>query len=286
MKVSAHDESPCVIQASQRIRTRAEPFCNKRCLLCGVSQDLFSPQPALLVRLRRQRTGRVIREFHLAGIAGKMGGLFGRDVEKHLIGFGRDDVNGTVADLYGGPLLMLISAGNKLVRRRQSDIAFRHDRFEALDGIFLGRAADVAGSIIVIVGGEPANLSVVLNPSGPVALIAVEFMFLLAMGQGVLFPAKREEFLNLILIEGLTGLIRLLKCLLQIANLLSQVFKDAVRRFWGEGLAQIRFDAATVAAGIDSCEDAFAIWTDPDADVEGSSFGRALDRLRTSSRCG
>ena len=89
-------------------------------------------------------------------------------------------MNGAVADWYGGPFLMLICSGRKIGRGRQSDATFRDNGFEALDGIFVGSTANIAGSIIVIIGEQAADLPVVLNASGPVALIAIELMFLLA----------------------------------------------------------------------------------------------------------
>src|SRR5579862_4455676 len=108
-----------------------------------------------------------------------MSRLLGLDIQEHLLGVGRDDVQRTVTDRNDRPggfrdaLLVLLAVLAAIARWGKDGGALGDDSFEELDGRLAGRSTDVAHTVIVIVGEETANLAVILDALWPVGIAAV-----------------------------------------------------------------------------------------------------------------
>ena len=197
VEVAAHHQRPGIIQALQRIRPRTQPFSGNRSFLGGIGQQFFFPQPAFLVSLRSQRSGRMIGQLHFARVARKSGGLGGRDVEKHLFRIRGDHVNRAIAHLHRRPLGMRGSSLDKnWPSRRQAGRAFRDDRFQALHGFLVRSAADVARAVIVIVGEYATDFAVLLDARGPIVLDTGPGPILIDLGERPLLVAQMYGLLN------------------------------------------------------------------------------------------
>ena len=110
-------------------------------LLGGIGQQLVLAVPPLQVGFGRDGAGGVVGQLQVALVARQPGRLVGLDVEEHLVGRGRDDVQRGVLG---------------------------HDCFQQFDRSFGRGAADVAGAVVVIIGEQPAHLAVQLDSGGPV----------------------------------------------------------------------------------------------------------------------
>ena len=109
VEMRAHRQRPGAVQPLQRIGPRTQPFGANRRLLRRVGQQFLLPNPTLLVRLRGQRAGGVIRQLHLTGITRERGGLRGLDIQEHLIGGGGNHADRPLAHLHRGPLGMRLA---------------------------------------------------------------------------------------------------------------------------------------------------------------------------------
>ena len=138
VEVCAHGERPCVIETLDWIGTSAEPFCRDGRLFGRISKQFFLTNPALLVGLRGEGTGGVIGQLHLAGVARQRRGLIGRDVEKHLVGCGGDDMHGSITHLHLRPCIMRRATEVKAIGGREIDRAFGDDGFKTLYGFLIG----------------------------------------------------------------------------------------------------------------------------------------------------
>jgi len=77
MKMRAHCKCPGIIEPFERIRPRTQPFRRDRRLLRRIGKEFLLPNPTLLVSLRSEGPGGVIRQFQFACIAREPGGFSG-----------------------------------------------------------------------------------------------------------------------------------------------------------------------------------------------------------------
>ena len=279
MEVSAHDQRPGIIQALQRIRSRSQPLRRNRGLLRRIGQQLFFSQPALLVSLRSERSRRVIGQLHLPGVVRKPSSLRRRDIEEHLFRSGRDDVDRALTHLDRRPLRVRL-VGIEESGRRQTGRSLGDGCFEALHRFLVRRPADVAGTVIVVIGEQPTHFSILLDTRGPIVLVALVGTIFLRPGQRLLFTSQADELLNLLLVEGLLALLHLLQSSLQLTDPFLKISKCRVRRYRSQRLAEVGFDPTAVTTRVQAGQHALAIRPDPYADVERSAHRRFLSRVR------
>src|SRR5487761_511952 len=102
--------------------------------------------------------------------------MFGENVFEHLIGVRRNDVERAGAHAYlrsrwrRGRVFVFVVLVARL--HWKSAHALRHHFFDELDGVFVGRAANVAGAVIVVIRENAADFAVQIYALGPVDEIA------------------------------------------------------------------------------------------------------------------
>src|SRR5439155_22078927 len=228
-------------------------------------QQLFFSQPALLVSLRSERSRRVIGQLHLPGVVRKPSSLRRRDIEEHLFRSGRDDVDRALTHLDRRPLRVRL-VGIEESGRRQTGRSLGDGCFEALHRFLVRRPADVAGTVIVVIGEQPTRFSILLDTRGPIVLVALVGTIFLRPGQRLLFTSQADELLNLLLVEGLLGLLHLLQSSLQLTDLFLKISKCWVRRYRRQRLAEVGFDPNGVTSRVQAVLDALSFRPDPYAD--------------------
>ncbi len=114
-----------------------------------------------------------------------------------------------------GVLLTVVSA-----IRGESDASLGHDGFQAFHRVFIGRAANISRTVIVVVGKQATDFAILGNASSPVALKARKLMVALCPNESVLLPPQAVIFSNLVLVERLMILLNLLQLSLQLPDLL------------------------------------------------------------------
>src|SRR5208337_3384126 len=165
---------------------------------------------------------------------------------------------------------------------RQTGGPVGDDGFQALYRFLIRSTADVTRAVIVIVREYATDFTVLLDASGPVALILVQLPILLNLGELLLLALQSQVLLDVFLIERLTALVELLEFLSQRVELLLNILELGVRRLGRQRFAEIGFDPATIIAWVQACQHALAIRSHPDTHVERRAFRRLLARLRTS----
>src|ERR1022692_5020931 len=80
--------------------------------------------------------------------------------------------------------------------RRKFRGPFRDDGFEPLHRIFVGRPADVARAVVVVVREHAADLAVLHDARGPVVLISFLLPILLDLSQALALVVQRDELLD------------------------------------------------------------------------------------------
>src|SRR2546428_5039297 len=109
----------------------------------------------------------------------------------------------------------------------------------------------------------------------------VELGFLLRPVEPVALTAKGIVLLEIVRIELIVAVL-LLYFLSRLLNFFPELFERNVRRQRRQWLAEVSFDSAAVAARIQACQYAFAIGSDPNADVERCTVWRFLARVRAT----
>src|SRR5262249_59093050 len=100
-----------------------------------------------------------------------VGGTAMRYVLEHLIGFGPDNINGTVADLdWWARCPRLLPKGKE---RRQRRRALIDNRLHQLHRTFVRRAADIARADVVIIRKDTGQITVGPDSFGPIFLSAI-----------------------------------------------------------------------------------------------------------------
>src|ERR1017187_1560917 len=242
------------------------------------------PNPTLLVSLRRKRSGGVIRQLHLTGVARKASSLDRCDVEKHLVGGRRDHMHGTIAYLHYGFGLRL-PTGHRSPLRSHTYVTLRDDSFQSLYGFFIRSTANVARTVIVVVREQSADFSVALHACGPITLESLLIAIFLPAYKCSPLTTQVGEFLDLLLIDRLTALPCRLQFSLHLSDLLLEVRERGVCGLRRQRFTEIGIDVAAITAWIQPRDNTFAIGTNPYTDIERRSFRRLLQRL-CSTRIG
>ena len=103
----------------------------------------------------------------------------------------------TVAHLRLRPVDLRLIRKAHVARGRHAGFAMRHDRFKPFHRRLIGRAADIAGSVVVIIGKDAGDLAVVLHAISPVGLEVAQLFILPIEFQPGDFIAQRSEFLHI-----------------------------------------------------------------------------------------
>ncbi len=271
-----HGQGPGVIQALHGVGMAAQPLRGKGGFFGGVGQQLFLANPALLVGLRGERAGRVVGELELAGIARQVYGFRRGDVLEHLVGRCGQDAHWASTDGDAWPGRMVSPARLRGACGGKVNRALGDNGFEPLDGRFIGCAADVACTEVVVVGEHAGDLAVVEHACCPVALETTPLVIGLRPFESRLFAAQSKVLRpDLGIAVGLRGR----HLWFELRESLFYIGQRGIGRQRRKRRAEVRADAAVVAARVHAGEHARAIRADPYAHVEREALRNLFQRL-------
>ncbi len=166
-------QRPGVVQSLLGIRPPAHPFGRDRGFFCSVGEQLILEDHALVVSLRRQRSGGVINQLQVAFVLWHARGHIGLYVVEHLIRSRLDHVDRPFTYAHLWPLrfrawLILLT---EPARRRQYRLALINDGFQQSDRRLPCGAADVSRADVVIVGEDAGDLTIQIDTLDPILFL-------------------------------------------------------------------------------------------------------------------
>ena len=107
-------------------------------------------------------------------------------------------MNRTIAHFHWRAYDLRVFIAIGLAERRKADGAFGDNGFQTLYEIFVGRAANVSGAVVVVIGEDAADFAVLFDTASPVVLMMFLRAVLIDAGQRPHLILQMHGFFNVI----------------------------------------------------------------------------------------